>query len=114
MSLPLPITAAPFRPVDLASLRAAEAFYDGPFSIASLVSDEERQIQLAKAALLARSEARAKFRAAIRFARQHRAQARPDLASLMLREAAAHRAGFRYWNHRFVAIRAKGGARDDL
>jgi len=54
-------------------------------------------------ALQARAEAKAQCRNALRFVRRHRAQARLDLAELMLSEAARHRARFRFWHHRFVA-----------
>jgi hypothetical protein len=100
----LPQTA-PFRPVTLASLRAAEAFYDGPFDPESLIDDQDINMFLSAAAARGRSGAKAGFRQAARFVRQHHAQARPDLVAIMLREAAAHRSSFRYWHRRFVALR---------
>jgi hypothetical protein len=53
--------------------------------------------------LYARADAKQQCHLAIRFARRHRAQARLDLAAMMLGEAAFQRARFRYWHHRFVA-----------
>jgi hypothetical protein len=59
-----------------------------------------------------RADAKARFRTAIRFLRQHCAQDRPDLAELMLSEAAAYRSDFRRYHHRFVAIEKLGGRHD--
>ncbi len=60
--------------------------------------------------LYARADARQQCHLAIRFARRHRAQARLDLAAMMLGEAALQRARFRYWHHRFVVERGRAEA----
>ncbi|HVJ52891.1 MAG TPA: hypothetical protein VM689_10535 [Aliidongia sp.] len=110
-----PASPPKFRRLSLASLSAAEAFYDGPFSIDALVSEEERHDHLVAAADQARREVKEKLRATLRFVRQHRTQARPDLEALMLSEAASYRASFRYWHHRFVVLTTKSdGIRDAL
>jgi hypothetical protein len=89
----------------LATLRAAEAFYDGPFDPNALVNEDERHEALLAAARHARCQQHAKFRIALGFVRRHRAQGRPDLAEIMLGQAREHRQSFRAWNRRFIACR---------
>ena len=94
----------PDRPLGLAALALAERDHDGPFPPDLALDPAERHASLVAEALTARRFFAERVRRALRFARAHRAQARPDLMRLILQDAQAYRADFRRWHRRVLLL----------